>query len=184
MNDPCGPLTWEYDGTSRDALTSQKAVLQKGKVYTIAPMIADAQDHIYDSGIIFGPDKPKIEKLDFLPPAEIKNPDFLPDFSRLNKRDLQKLNWGSVDTEDLSKDQIDTIDWNRVNLKRDQGKRAFRYDDANWDAIIQSDGFGKKAAMSLRTDLLPDHSLTRESMGELLQLGATLSTKMKEQLMM
>ena len=55
MNDPCGPLTWEYDGTSRDALTSQKAVLQKGKVYTIAPMIADAQDHIYDSGIILVP---------------------------------------------------------------------------------------------------------------------------------
>ena len=165
-------------------MTSQKAILQKGKVYTIAPMIADAQDHIYDSGIIFGPNKPKLEKFDFLPPAEIKKPDFLPDFARLNKKGLQKMNWGSVDTKDLSKDQIDTIDWNQVNLKRDQGKRAFRYDDANWDAIIQSDGFGKKAALSLRTDLLPDHSLTRESMGELLQLGATLSTEMKEQLMM
>lgn len=184
MNDPCGPLTWEYDGTSRDALTSQKAVLQKGKVYTIAPMIADAQDHIYDSGIIFGPNKPKLEKLDILPPTEIKKPDFMPNFSRLNNRDLQKMNWSSIDTEDLSKDQIDAIDWNRVNLKRDQGKRAFRYDDANWDAIIQSDGFGRKAALSLRTDLIPDHSLTRESMGELLQLGATLSTKMQEQLMM
>ena len=94
------------------------------------------------------------------------------------------MNWNSVDTEDLSKDQIDTIDWNQVNLKLDQGKRAFRYDDANWDAIIQSDGFGQKAALSLRTDLLPDHSLTRESMAELLQHGATLSTEMKEQLMM
>ena len=108
----------------------------------------------------------------------------MPNISRLNNRDLQKMNWSSIDTEDLSKDQIDAIDWNRVNLKRDQGKRAFRYDDANWDAIIKSDGFGRKAALSLRTDLIPDHSLTRESMGELLQLGATLSTKMQEQLMM
>ena len=94
------------------------------------------------------------------------------------------MNWGSVDTEDLSKDQIDSIDWNEVNLKRNQGKRAFRYDDANWNTIIQSDGLGEKAAMSLRTDLLPDHSLTRESVGELLQHGAAFSTEMKEQLMM
>ena len=151
-------------------------------MYTIAPMIADAQDHIYDSGIIFGPDKPKLEKLDFMPPSEIKKPDLIPDFSRLDKVDLQKMNWGSVDTEDLSKDQIDSIDWNEVNLKRNQGKRAFRYDHANWNAIIQSDGFGEKAAMSLRTDLLPDHSLIRESVGELLQHGAAFSTEMKEQL--
>ena len=153
-------------------------------MYTIAPMIADAQDHIYDSGIIFGPNMPQIEKLDIVPPAEIKKPDFLPDFSRMNRRDLQKMNWSSVDTEALSKDQINTIDWNQINLKQDQGKRAFRYDDANWDMIIQSDGFGQKAALSLRTDLIPDHSLSNESIDELLQYGASIPTPMKEQLMM
>ena len=52
MNEPCGPLSWEYDGTTRDAWVSRKAVLKKGRVYAIAPMIADAQDHIYDSIIV------------------------------------------------------------------------------------------------------------------------------------
>ena len=94
------------------------------------------------------------------------------------------MNWSSVDTEALSKDQINTIDWNQINLKQDQGKRAFRYDDANWDMIIQSDGFGQKAALSLRTDLIPDHSLSNESIDELLQYGASIPTPMKEQLMM
>ena len=43
-----------YDGTTKDAWTS-KSRATKGKVYAIAPMIADAQDHIYDSGVVIGP---------------------------------------------------------------------------------------------------------------------------------
>ena len=182
MNDPCGSLTWEYDGTSTDALISQKAVLKKGKMYTIAPMIADAQDHIYDSGIIFGSNK--IEKLDLLPPTEIKKPDFLPDFSNMNKRDLQKFNWGLIDTEALSKDQIESINWDHVNLEGQQGKRAFSYENADWNTIIQSDGFGEKAALSLRTDLIPDYSLTPESVNQLLDHGANLSKDAMNQLVM
>ena len=137
MNDPCGSLTWEYDGTSTDALISQKAVLKEGKMYTIAPMIADAQDHIYDSGIIFGPNKPRLEKLE----------DFHPDFSEIDKKSLQKLNWNSFNSEDLSQDQTEAINWDHVNLNGQQGKQAFSYENADWTAVTQFNGFGENSAL-------------------------------------
>ena len=179
MNEPCGPLTWEYDGTSKDALASKKAVLKKGKVYTIAPMIADAQDHIYDSGIIFGPNKPTLKEFDFLPPHEIEKPDLFPRFPKLGKRELQKMNWSSVSNEEFSKEGINAMDLDQVNPKRGHEKRAFLDGNADWKSMIQSNGFGTKAAMTPRTGLLPDHSLTPESMDELLQHGPTFSTEMK-----
>ena len=179
MNEPCGPLTWEYDGTSKDALASKKAVLKKGKVYTIAPMIADAQDHIYDSGIIIGPNKPTFKEIDFLPPHEIEKPELFPKFSKLGKRELQKMNGSSGGTEEFSKESVNEMDLDQVNPKRGDGKRAFHDGNADWNSRIQSDGFGTKAAMTPRTGLLPDHSLTPESMDELLQHGATFSTEMK-----
>ena len=179
MNEPCGPLTWEYDGTSKDALASKKAVLKKGKVYTIAPMIADAQDHIYDSGIIFGPNKPTLKEFDFLPPHEIKKPELFPNFSKLGKRELQKMNWSSVSNEEFSKEGINAMDLDQVNPKRGHEKRAFLDGNADWKSMIQSNGFGTKAAMTPRTGLLPDHSLTPASMEELLQHGPTFSTEMK-----
>ncbi|ABM76823.1 S8 family serine peptidase [Prochlorococcus marinus] len=58
MTEPCGPVSWEYDGGTNFAITSKKAVLEKGKTYVLAPIIGDATDHIYDSGIIIGPNKP------------------------------------------------------------------------------------------------------------------------------
>ncbi len=140
MNQPCGPLTWEYDGTSTNALASQKAVLKKGNVYTIAPMIADAQDHIYDSGIIFGPNHPTLKEIDFLPPSEIKKPDLFPDFSILEKRE---------------------------------------FETADWSSLMQLGGFEAKAGMAPRTGLIPDDSLTREPMDELLQHDSPFSTEMK-----
>ena len=159
MNEPCGPLSWEYDGTTQDAWTSKKAVLQKGKVYAIAPMIADAQDHIYDSGVIIGPNAPTLKPFDRLPELIIK--DLIPSPRQLGKDLITKtMDTKTMDTNALSQDQIESTNWNKVNLARIRGKGSFDYDKADWNAIINSDGFGERAAATLRTDLLPSDSLS------------------------
>ena len=140
MNEPCGPLTWEYDGTTNEAIPSQQVMLEKGKTYAIVPVIADATDHIYDSGIIFGPNLPTLKEIDFLPPLEIKKPDLFPEFSILEKREFETTDWSS---------------------------------------LIQPGGFETKAGVAPRTGLIPDDSLTREPMDELLQHGSPFSTEMK-----
>ena len=89
------------------------------------------------------------------------------------------MNWSSVSNEEFSKEGINAMDLDQVNPKRHHEKRAFRDGNADWKSMIQSDGFGTKAAMTPRTGLLPDHSLTPESMDELLQHGPTFSTEMK-----
>ena len=178
MNEPCGPLSWEYDGTTQDAWTSKKAVLQKGKVYAIAPMIADAQDHIYDSGVIIGPNAPTLKPFDGLPKLTIK--ELIPSPRQLGKDLITK----AMDTNALSQDQIESTNWNKVNLARTRGKGSFDYDKADWNAIINSDGFGERAAASLRTDLLPSDSLSDAAMDKLLNLGATLQNAKLDQLTM
>ncbi len=178
MNEPCGPLSWEYDGTTQDAWTSKKAVLQKGKVYAIAPMIADAQDHIYDSGVIIGPNAPTLKPFDRLPELIIK--DLIPSPRQLGKDLITK----TMDTNALSQDQIESTNWNKVNLARIRGKGSFDYDKADWNAIINSDGFGERAAATLRTDLLPSDSLSDAAMDKLLNLGATLQNAKLDQLTM
>ncbi|MAR06027.1 MAG: hypothetical protein CL862_02850 [Cyanobium sp. NAT70] len=188
MNEPCGPLTWEYDGTSRNAWNSKKAFLQKGKVYTIAPMIADAQDHIYDSGVIFGPNKTIIRPIDkFIRPIQVKpigidtKPEGIDritgdiDFKQLGTSETKRFAWAKLDPAKLSDGQIDSIRWDDVDLKRSSGKRAFDYKRADWNAIINSDGFGDQAAKSLRTDLLPDHSLSDESLEKLMGMGVNMN---------
>ena len=178
MNEPCGPLSWEYDGTTQDAWTSKKAVLQKGKVYAIAPMIADAQDHIYDSGVIIGPNAPTLKPFDRFPDLKIK--DLIPTPRQLGKDLITE----KMDTNEFTEEQIEATNWNKVNLSRTRGKGSFDYSKADWNAIINSDGFGERAAASLRTDLLPTDSLSDAAVDKLLNLGATLQNAKLDQLSM
>ena len=178
MNEPCGPLSWEYDGTTKDAWTSKKAVLQKGKVYAIAPMIADAQDHIYDSGVIIGPNAPTLKPFDRFPDLKIK--DLIPTPRQFGKDLITE----KMDANGVVEEQIEATNWNKVNLSRTRGKGSFDYSKADWNAIINSDGFGERAAASLRTDLLPTDSLSDAAVDKLLNLGATLQNAQLDQLTM
>ena len=183
MNEPCGPLTWEYDGTTNEAIPSQQVVLEKGKTYAIVPVIADATDHIYDSGIIIGPNKSRLFPGPIIPGKELDTPIDWPDFDKLSKRGYRRIKWGKYDSADLTEEQIDTINWDYVKLRRKNGARAFNYENADWDTIIQSDNFGSKAARMLRTELLPAQSLSQSAMDQMLQLGFPLSSTQMEELM-
>ena len=198
MNEPCGPLTWEYDGTTNEAIPSQQVVLEKGKTYAIVPVIADATDHIYDSGIIIGPNKSALVPGPIIPGKKLDTPvepgpiipgkklDTLldwPDFEKLSKREYRRIKWSKFDSADLTEEQIDSINWDNVKLRRKNGVRAFNYENADWDTIIQSDNFGSKAAKMLRTDMLPAQSLSQTAMDQMLQLGSPLTSTQMEELM-
>lgn len=162
INEPCGPVTWEYDGVTGEAIQSKKAILRKGRSYVIIPVIADTADPYFDSGMIIGSAKtvPSIQTL--------------PDFESLGTKDLNNFLWGNVDVSKLSEGQINSINWDNVALNITRGRRGFDYDSADWNAIIESDSFGAMAAQKVEIQLLPDQSLSEESSSKLLELNPKL----------
>ena len=192
MNEPCGPLSWEYDGTTQQAWTSKKAVLNKGEVYVLAPMIADRQDHIYDSGVIFGPSKPMLTKfgtITEIPRDMIIKPEGLEDLDlgRLTRKETRQLAWNSMDPADLSEEPIEATRRDDVDRKRSSAKRSFNDDNVNnvdWNRIIQTTEFSEMAAEPLRTNMVPRRSLNDASFEKLLDLGASLEPDMEKLLSM
>jgi subtilisin-like proprotein convertase family protein len=162
LNEPCGPVTWEYDGVTGEAIESQKANLVKGKSYSITPIIADMVDPYYDSGMVIGSIK------------KISKTSSFPDFTSFNKNDFQEFRWKKYDISKLSDKKANSVNWNKVDLNSTSGKTSFDYANANWESIIDSEGFGKQAAKNLSLELLPDRQLSETSINKLLQLNPAL----------
>ena len=49
-----GYTLWEYDGGNSSIISTKEIVLEAGHTYMVAPMIADNNDALFDSGIVFG----------------------------------------------------------------------------------------------------------------------------------
>ena len=162
INEPCGPVTWEYDGVTGEAIESQKANLVKGKSYSITPIIADMVDPYYDSGMVIGSIK------------KISKTSSFPNFTSFNKNDFQDFRWKKYDISKLSDKKANSVNWNKVDLSSTSGKTSFDYANANWESIIDSEGFGKQAAKNLSLELLPDRQLSETSINKLLQLNPAL----------
>jgi len=55
INNPaCGLMSWEYDGGSKIISETKSITLKANQTYILAPIVSDASDAVYDSGLILG----------------------------------------------------------------------------------------------------------------------------------
>ncbi len=53
-NPICGPMAWEYDGGTNVPSETRQVLLKANRTYVLAPIVSDATDAFYDSGLILG----------------------------------------------------------------------------------------------------------------------------------